>query len=139
VNFNAEFMYFSITMPASQPNYSQIAGLAGESAAAAHLVSNGYRILERNWRFKRLEVDIIAEVDNTLVFVEVKTRKNSDFGAPESFVTRKKQAFLIAAAHQFITSQDKDVEARFDVISVHLNGPSPIINHLPGAFRPLAK
>jgi putative endonuclease len=134
-----EFMYFSITMPERVPNYSQIAGDAGEEAAARFLARNGYKIRERNWRYRKFEIDIIAETADTIVFVEVKARGTNDFGEPETFVTRKKQGFIVSAAHFYITDRDIEKEARFDVISVYHSPEGLSVNHLPDAFRPLAK
>src|ERR1700751_1403233 len=65
-------------------------GKKGEEQAIAFLRELGYEIIHINWRFKHLEIDIIARENNFLVIVEVKTRKNSDFGAPETFVTKSK-------------------------------------------------
>ena len=73
-------------------------GFAGEDMAAKLLQEKGYKILARNWRCGHLEVDIIAETDDYLVIVEVKTRKSAAFGEPEVFVDRQKQRNLIRAA-----------------------------------------
>ena len=118
---------------------STVIGAAGERAARLYLVANGYKILESNWRFKKLEVDIIAKKDDTLVFVEVKTRKSNTFGEPEVFVTRKKQRFLIAAANQYVTERDLANESRFDIVSVVSPDKDQTIKHLEGAFFPLLK
>src|SRR5688572_23762568 len=92
-------------------------GDSGEQIAQAYLRKNGYTILETNWRFKRLEIDIIAIRPGIIVFVEVKSRVNTLLGDPEESVTRKKQRFLVAAAHQYLVLNEIDLEARFDVIS----------------------
>jgi putative endonuclease len=69
-------------------------GKRGEEIAADYLLSKGYIILETNWRYKNLEADIIATIDNTLVVAEVKTRKTNYFGEPETFVNKQKQKNL---------------------------------------------
>jgi putative endonuclease len=120
-------------------NNSQKAGKDGEALARKHLLRLGYKILESNWRFKKLEVDLIAEIADTIVFVEVKTRKSNIFGEPEVFVTRKKQNFLIAAAHQYLTENNISLESRFDIISVLLHQDDQIVKHLEGAFYPTVK
>ena len=66
-------------------------GNQGEEIARAHLLKHGYTILEKNWRHKHLEIDIIASIDSTLVIVEVKLRASDFFGNPEEFVTKTKQ------------------------------------------------
>ncbi len=63
-------------------NSSQTTGVNGELIAKSYLEKNGYLILERNWRYKKYEIDIIAQKPNLIVFVEVKTRKNDTFGEP---------------------------------------------------------
>jgi putative endonuclease len=114
-------------------------GNEGEETACRYLISCGYEILARNWRFKRLEVDIIAKKDNILVIIEVKSRKSGVFGEPELAVTNKKQGFLIAAAHHYITTRDIDAETRFDIVSVKGEGEACEVKHLEGAFFPVAK
>ena len=114
-------------------------GDEGEAVALSFLKTAGYRILDKKWRFKRLEVDIIASKDGIIVFVEVKTRKNTVFGEPELAVIPKKQAFLISAAHHYITVKDIDAEARFDVVAVIGNCEPFEVKHLEGAFFPVVK
>lgn len=93
-------------------------GQHGEDAAVALLLQQGYRVLCRNWRYKNLEVDIIAEDHGILVFVEVKTRSTTAFGMPDEFVDRVKQSRLIRAANQYIAANRYGGEIRFDVVSV---------------------
>jgi putative endonuclease len=115
-------------------NNSKIYGAEGEEKAAKYLVEQGYKILERNWRFRHLEIDIIASKDREIVFVEVKTRKNLNFGAPELFVSRKQQNFLISAANYYLISKDLDIESRFDIVAIWRENNEYIIKHLEGAF-----
>lgn len=114
-------------------------GAEGEEIAKQHLQLNGYVIRERNWRFRRYEVDIIAQTGDVLVFVEVKTRASEVFGAPELAVTRQKQRFLIAAAQEYIRVHELSMEARFDIIAILRDNNSHTVKHLPGAFYPLVK
>ncbi len=111
-------------------------GNRGEDLAVSHLAGKGYRILERNWKFGKEEVDIIAETDNEVIFTEVKTRKSSYFGAPEAFVNRAKQRIIIRAANAYILRHNIHKEARFDVIGVILNSTERRVTHLEGAFAP---
>ena len=109
-------------------------GKKGEEQAAAFLTEAGYRILHLNWRFKHLEIDIIAEDGDFLVIVEVKTRKNADFGEPEVFVDKKKQKKIIKATHEFIAQKGIENEIRFDIVSV--NNETNKIVHIKRAFYP---
>ncbi|MDP1803020.1 MAG: YraN family protein [Bacteroidota bacterium] len=114
-------------------------GIEGEKIAKKHLLDKGYAILQQNWRFKKLEVDIIASYKNLIVFVEVKSRSTSDFGEPELFVTKKKQGFLVSAAHEYLVSNDIELECRFDIVSVLQNNNKISVKHLEGAFYPSIK
>lgn len=111
-------------------------GREGEKRAKRYLESKGYIIRDCNWRFQKLEIDLVAEKDNTLVFVEVKSRKNEDFGEPELFVNMKKQKHLIRAANAYIEEFQITQEARFDIISI--NNRQQEVIHIEGAFFPLA-
>lgn len=112
-------------------------GKSGESSASTHLIKMGFKIIERNWRWRRKEIDIIAEYQEYIVFVEVKTRENNSFGNPEDFVSRKQQRHIIAAADAYITEKDIDKEARFDIIAITNNFGKEEILHIPDAFYPL--
>jgi putative endonuclease len=118
---------------------SHLLGKEGEERARMHLASKGYRILHSNWRFRRFEVDIIAEHNSTIVFIEVKMRKNDEFGEPEVFVTKQKQGFLISAAHHYLREKEIEMEARFDIISLLRSEGEWNINHIESAFYPRVK
>ena len=110
-------------------------GRWGELLAAGYLFCHGCRILERNYRFGRYEIDIVARERRTgvLVFVEVKTRSSTSFGRPVDAVTAKKQLFLTRAAQGYLKTHDGfDARTRFDVVEVYTK-PLRIV-HLPGAF-----
>ena len=116
-------------------------GNAGEEFAASYLQSKNYEILARNFRFGRTaEVDIIAKVNDIIVFVEVKTRNNKKYGTPAESVTLKKQQKIITAAIKFLQDNDLfDKACRFDVIEVFANGNQNTnywqCNHIENAFE----
>lgn len=120
-------------------NNSENLGVWGEKLAKEYLQQKGHEILETNWRFKRYEVDIISRSGETIVFVEVKARKNATFGEPEAFVTGQKQRFLTQAAHHYLTLHNIELEARFDVIAVLQLNNSPTVKHLEAAFGPASQ
>jgi len=120
-------------------NNSQKLGGEGEMIARDYLIREGYEIIETNWRYRKYEIDIISKKGQTMVFVEVKTRKNNTFGEPEVFVTKKKQNFLIAAANEYLIQKQIDLESRFDVIAIVSQNNNQVVNHLQDAFYPVAK
>jgi len=107
-------------------------GKKGEEQAIAFLRGKGYRIMHVNWRYKHLEIDIIAQDGDFLVIAEVKTRKSADFGEPETFVTKKKQQKIIRATHAYILEQNCKLEVRFDIVSI--NNETKQIEHIERAF-----
>lgn len=110
-------------------------GKAGEELALAELRKLGYEILHTNWRYGNDEVDIIAKEDNMIVLVEVKTRQTNYFGEPETFVTKKKQFFLIRAANHYAVKYDIMEEFRFDIVSVLFNSKQQDIKIIKDAFQ----
>lgn len=114
-------------------------GQWGENIAAEYLCSKGYKIVERNWRYRHREIDIIAYdmTTGTLCFVEVKTRRNNRFGDPEFAVNRKKMWFLVVAAGHYIRSRRIDTNARFDIIAITGTPHSGYqLSHIPDAIPP---
>ncbi len=109
-------------------------GKEGEAIAANYLLNKGYKILERNYRFQKAEVDIIAVKGDTLAAVEVKMRSSKYFGSPEAFVTPKKIQLLVKAIHYFVVKNNLDLEVRFDIIAIVQNKESFEIKHLEDAF-----
>lgn len=110
-------------------------GKKGEILAVDFLINQDYTILEQNWRYRRAEIDIIACLENTLIFVEVKTRSSDFFGQPEDFVTPKKQKFIASAAAAYMNKKEYDWIFRFDVISVLLDGHKRAkLTHYKDAF-----
>lgn len=111
-------------------------GQIGEDRACRYLIDNGYSILYTNWRYKRLEVDIICtDPNNILVFVEVKTRSTKMFGDPQDFVNESKQRNLINAAEAYCHEFNHQGEIRFDIIGlVMVNQSVKEIKHYCDAF-----
>lgn len=109
-------------------------GKKGEELAVEFLLNEGYKILDRNWTFQKAEIDIIAQKENILAVIEVKTRSSSDFGLPQDFVKSKKIQLLIKAVNAYINDREIDFEIRFDIIAVQKNGESFAIEHLTDAF-----
>ena len=115
-------------------------GKIGEDLAAAYLEENGYKILERNWTFQKAEIDIIAQKENILAIVEVKTRSSIDFGLPQDFVKPKKIQLLVKAVNEYVTSNDLEVAVRFDIIAIFKENKDYKIEHIEDAFyAPLRK
>lgn len=116
--------------------HNKTVGKEGEDAAVAFLKNLGYRILQRNYRVGRDEIDIIAKYKNTLVIVEVKTRATNTFSVPEDFITPHKEACLIRAADGYIHYEDWDGDTRFDLIAIYYAGNQLQIIHIEEAFYP---
>jgi len=111
-------------------------GRKGEDLAAAFLKAEGYHIRERNWRFGKDELDIIAENDRHLVFVEVKTRRKGALLPPGAAVNQSKRTFMVRAAEAYINRYDLDVNARFDILCIEIDGDRHSIEHIDEAFYP---
>jgi putative endonuclease len=111
-------------------------GIKGEDIAADHLKEKGYRILHRNWKSGRLELDIVAENKDFIVFAEVKTRSDDHLIHPRNAVTREKQKSMIYAAEGYIKRYNINKESRFDIITIISEGQSARIEHIEDAFYP---
>ena len=109
-------------------------GKLGETIAVEYLESKGYQILERNWRSGHKEIDIIALYDTTMIVVEVKTRKSSNYGEPDIAVGAYKQQMLVWAADAYVRYKNLDVDVRFDIISIVFTDGEPVIEHIEDAF-----
>ncbi len=97
-------------------------GRRGEAWAAAELTRRSYTILARNWRCPYGEIDIVAEHDGWLVFVEVRTRRGRALGTPEASITPRKQARLIRAAESYLLDIGAgDIDWRIDVVAIELS------------------
>lgn len=112
-------------------------GQWGETLACRFLEDNGCRILERNWRYRRTEIDIIFQEGAILVFAEVKTRKSLAFGRPEEMVGQKKRENLYTAASAYMYQLGYEWEIRFDILAVYgIPGHQAEIEHFKDAFYP---
>jgi len=110
-------------------------GRRGEEMAAAYFARQGYTIIERNWRCATGELDIIMEKEDTLIFVEVRTRSSRRFGTAEESVTPAKQARLVELAQAYLqeTEQAAHRPWRIDVAAIRLGPGKPQINHITNA------
>ena len=116
-------------------DYRQLLGRRGEEIAENYLTGKGYRILHRNFRASRGEIDLIAVRGKTVVFVEVKSGRSTSFGEAEYRVTPAKQRQLYRIARVFLDiSKYPWEDCRFDVVAVELQGPKPRLRHIENAF-----
>lgn len=115
---------------------NQNIGKIGEDLAANFLVKKGYQIIERNYRFSHGEIDIVAQLNETLVFVEVKTRNNLEYGEPEYAITKNKQRQIRKMAELYLYDKNiSDTDCRIDVIAILLKKKTEYkINHIENAF-----
>jgi putative endonuclease len=111
-------------------------GSEGEDIACDFISKLGYEIIERNYQFGHGEIDIIAKDSEFLVFIEVKFRKNLEFGPPELAITKGKQKQIIRTASAYLWEKGiKDKSSRIDVIAIlKFPGQKPQINHIMNAF-----
>lgn len=112
-------------------------GAFGELLAERFLSNKGYRILEKNVRFKKYEADIIAMDGEKLVVVEVKTRQTAEIGEPWRAVTRSKQKQIIQVANNYVCKNNIDRDTRFDIVSIVHNSYRTNIEHMEDAFYPM--
>ncbi|MFQ5398640.1 MAG: YraN family protein [Anaerolineae bacterium] len=111
-------------------------GRWGETVAAHHLEAKGYQILDRNWRCRQGEIDLVAQVGETLVFVEVKTRRGLDLGTPEEGLTRRKSQKLLQLGQLYVAEHGfHDAAWRIDLVAVELDKSGKLLRceHIPNA------
>jgi putative endonuclease len=111
-------------------------GKEGEELAVRFLENKGWTILERNWRHRHREIDIIARQKDKLIIVEVKVRKQIGGERLEEHITKKKQRFLISAANAFVLGRKLDKGIRFDIILLTGEKGQYSIEHIEDAFNP---
>lgn len=109
----------------------------GEEYSVGYLQKKGFQVVERNYRFQKNEIDIVAKHGSELVIVEVKTRQTAEIGEPWRAVTRSKQKQIIKVADQFVKDNQIDLDVRFDIISIVHNSYKTEIEHIEGAFDAL--
>ncbi|MDX1327956.1 MAG: YraN family protein [Arenibacter sp.] len=109
-------------------------GAKGEKLAEAYLLKKGYRILHKNYRYQKAEIDIIARKGDLLAVVEVKSRSSEYWQDIAATITDKKIKLLVKAANHYVVSKDLDVEVRFDIVTVLKEGPNFKVDHWENAF-----
>jgi putative endonuclease len=109
-------------------------GKDGELIAFMILQRDGFTILETNWRFQKAEVDIIAQKDGFLIFIEVKTRKSKKFGKPSDSIDKKKISLYKDAVEGYLEQNPSKLEVRFDVVNIIIGKDETEIEHIPNAF-----
>ncbi len=103
-----------------------VTGKKGEDLAEAYIRDLGFDILERNWRYRRSEIDLIASRQNVLHFIEVKTRTSTEFGYPEESVSNKKLRSMIRCGTAFLYQHPGWKVVQYDILSIILiNGAAP--------------
>ncbi|MGK6343376.1 YraN family protein [Chryseobacterium sp. DT-3] len=113
-------------------------GKIAEDLAAEYLQKNGYKILTRNFRFQKAEIDIIAEKENIIIVAEVKARSTDLFMLPQEAVTKTKIKSIVMAADHYLEEFSRNNEVRFDIISVLADGKKKLtIEHITDAFEAL--
>jgi len=113
-------------------------GNSGENISCLFLESKGYKIIEKNYRANRKEIDIIAQKDGCIIFAEVKTRRSATFGIPSESVNIKKQQHIISTAKLFLLENViySELQPRFDVIEIYHDSKTNknYIRHIESAF-----
>jgi putative endonuclease len=109
-------------------------GKEGEDMAARFLKEKGYEIVQRNYRYKQSEIDLIVKKDNWLIFVEVKLRSSDAYGYPEDFVDYKKAKNIIDGAEQYTYEKDWQGNVRYDIVSIRVMRDKTEIIQIEDAF-----
>lgn len=115
---------------------NQELGIYGEALAISYLKNKQFTIIKQNFRFGKLELDIVCEHDGKLKVVEVKTRQTAEIGEPWRAVTRAKQRQIIKATNAFIQQENWQGETQFDIVSIVHNSYRTEIVHVENAFYP---
>lgn len=111
-------------------------GKLAEELAEAFLIEKGMKILAKNFRYQKAEIDIIAQTENQIVIAEVKARATDAFMLPQEAINKKKIKLMVMAANYFIEENNINLETRFDVISVLPNESGKLeITHIENAFE----
>jgi putative endonuclease len=107
-----------------------------ENIAVKYLEETGYKIIQRNWYFHHYELDVIAQKDNYVAIIEIKSLLKKSIREPYQAVNWNKQQKIIAATNAFIRKYQITTDVRFDIISIINDPPEPIIEHIENAFYP---
>ena len=113
-----------------------ILGHEGEDIAARYLQQHGYTIHDRDWHCGHKDLDLVVTKDNTIVFVEVKTRTSNEWGDPQDFITDRKIRRIVNSADAYLRFNQIDMDVRFDVISIVAEGGEYKVEHIEQAFFP---
>jgi putative endonuclease len=117
------------------PSHRQKLGKQAEDLASRELAARGYQILQRRFRTRWGEIDIIARDGETLVFVEVRARAGEDYGSAEDSITARKEWRMTRMAEAYLLDQRLgDVDCRFDVVAIDWSGPEPVLTVYRSAF-----
>lgn len=116
---------YNLQLPTFFMAHHNNTGYLGEKMAAEYLAGKGFTILHQNWRHSHWEVDFIASLNNTLHFIEVKTRRSEKFGFPEEDVTKKKMANLINASEEYLFLHPDWKRIQFDILSISISAKEP--------------
>lgn len=110
-------------------------GAWGEKVAADHLKASGYELVDRNWRCRQGEIDLVVRKGQELVFVEVKTRRGQQAGMPEEGLTRRKSQKLVNLAKLYLAEHDLTADWRIDLVAVELDRSGKFVRceHIPNA------
>lgn len=119
----------------SEKKWNRLKGRQGEALAETFLEQKGYRILERNFQSPFGEIDLVASHQKTLVFVEVKARRDHSFGFPEESVNRRKKMKLAKLASWYLLRFPRFPQVRFDVLAIQKEGPDAGIRLIQNAFE----
>lgn len=116
-------------------NHQKKLGAWGEDVAALQLKADGFTIVERNWRCRHGEVDLIVQRGELVAFVEVKTRKGRAMGAPEEALTQRKAKKLMQLGQLYVAEKNLDVDWRIDLVAVELDQSGKLLRceHIPNA------
>jgi len=112
-------------------------GNQGEDIAVAYLEKNEYKIIERNWMYRKMEIDILCEKNDEIVIVEVKCRFGDNNETFYDSITKIKQRFLVEAANQYVLKNNINKSVRFDVVFVSFIKGRSIVEHIEDAFQPI--
>ena len=124
-------LYEKMAIGSVKDKANKLLGKAGEDRACAYLKKSGYKILKRNYKNPFGEVDIIAEKEGVIAFIEVKTRLSDTYGQPSEAVTKLRQKKYINGANYYFAGRQIDCTIRFDIIEIYKGE----INHIENAFH----
>lgn len=110
-------------------------GKWGERIAVEYLITQGYTIVQTNWRIGHYEIDIIATKGNRVIFIEVKTRSDNDYDPLEA-VDRRKKMHMVRSANVFLNGTDLPYEVQYDIVTITGDPHDYRLEHIPDAFFP---